>query len=95
MQSFKKKKNVGKGENAAYQHLLLFPPCFQMSPFSGMLRRELFGKALTPYHKIPILNNPKEGGFGKYYEKRRKCWLPPYVLFLQCFLTYQKEKSLF
>ena len=26
---------VGKGENAGYQHFLLFPQCFQKSSFSG------------------------------------------------------------
>ena len=27
---------VGKGENAAYQHYLLFPQCFQKASFSGL-----------------------------------------------------------
>ena len=26
---------VGKGENAGYQHFLLFPQCFQKVPFLG------------------------------------------------------------
>ena len=29
---------VGKGENASYQHFLLFPQCFQKSSLSGSLR---------------------------------------------------------
>ena len=29
---------VGKGENAGYQHFLLFPHCFQKAIFSGPLR---------------------------------------------------------
>ena len=28
---------VGKGENAAFQHFLLFPQCFQKASFSGSL----------------------------------------------------------
>ena len=28
---------VGKGENAGYQHFLLFPKCFQKSSFSRLL----------------------------------------------------------
>ena len=28
---------VGKGENAGYQHFLLFPPCFQKTPYAGLL----------------------------------------------------------
>ena len=29
---------VGKGENAGYQHFLLFPQCFQKAFFSGLLK---------------------------------------------------------
>ena len=29
---------VGKGENAGYQHFLLFPQCFQKPSFSGSLK---------------------------------------------------------
>ena len=29
---------VGKGENAGYQHFLLFPQCFQMASYSGSLK---------------------------------------------------------
>ena len=29
---------VGKGENAGYQHFLLFPLCFQKAFFSGLLK---------------------------------------------------------
>ena len=29
---------VGKGENAGYQHFLLFPQCFQKSSFPGKIR---------------------------------------------------------
>ena len=30
--------NVGKGENAGYQHFLLFPQCFLEAFFSGLLK---------------------------------------------------------
>ena len=30
--------NVEKGENAGYQHFLLFPHCFQKAYFSGSLK---------------------------------------------------------
>ena len=30
-----KVKNVGKGENASYQHFLLLPQCFQKASFPG------------------------------------------------------------
>ena len=29
---------VGMGENAGYQHFLLFPQCFQKISFSGLLK---------------------------------------------------------
>ena len=29
---------VGKGENAGYQHFLLFPPCFQKASYKGPLK---------------------------------------------------------
>ena len=29
---------VGKGENAGYQHFLLFPQCFQKLSFPGVLK---------------------------------------------------------
>ena len=32
---------VGKGENAGYQHYLLFPICFQKHTFSGLLQVEI------------------------------------------------------
>ena len=28
---------VGKGENAGYQHFLLFPQCFQITFYPGLL----------------------------------------------------------
>ena len=31
---------VGKGENAGYQHLLLFPQCFQKAYFSKVIEIE-------------------------------------------------------
>ena len=39
---------VGKGENAGYQHFLLFPQCFQKASLSGLLKVRLFGKELNP-----------------------------------------------
>ena len=35
------KNIVGKGENAGYQHFLLFPQCFQKFPFPGSLKTTL------------------------------------------------------
>ena len=32
---------VGKGENAGYQHVLLFPQCFQNVSFPGLFKEEI------------------------------------------------------
>ena len=48
---------VGKGENAGYQHFLLFPQCFQNVSFSGSLKvdivwkrdKNFYGVYTTPY----------------------------------------------
>ena len=34
----KVENTMGKGENAGYQHFLLFPQCFQEAYFSGLLK---------------------------------------------------------
>ena len=38
---------VGKGENAGYQHFLLFPQCFKRLLVQSRLQSELSGKGLT------------------------------------------------
>ena len=34
---------MGKGENADFQHFLLFPLCFQMASFLGLLKVGIVG----------------------------------------------------
>ena len=34
-------ENMGKGENAGYQHFLLFPQCFQKDSYTGSFIKEL------------------------------------------------------
>ena len=38
---------MGKGENAGYQHFLLFPQCFQKPFFPDLYKSGLCGKGLT------------------------------------------------
>ena len=38
---------VGKGENAGYQHFLLFPQCFQKTSFPRLLKVRMCGKELN------------------------------------------------
>ena len=38
---------VGKGENAGYQHFLLFLQCFQKPSVSGSLKARLFDEELS------------------------------------------------
>ena len=35
---FRRVENMGKGENAGYQHFLLFPQCFQKLSFPEVLK---------------------------------------------------------
>ena len=48
-------KIVGKGENAGYQHFLLFPQCFQKSSFPGLLKSGLCGKELTAFADSKVM----------------------------------------
>ena len=48
-----------KGENAGYQHFLLFPQCFQKASFSGLLILGLYGKRLTLYQTTTVLGLSK------------------------------------
>ena len=42
-----RKENIeGKGENAVYQHFLLFPQCFQNASFTEVLKVKSCGKGL-------------------------------------------------
>ena len=43
---------VGKGENAGYQHFLLFPQCFQRASSSGRKKSGMCGKELMNLRKI-------------------------------------------
>ena len=39
---------VGKGENAGYQHFLLFPQCFQKASFTGSLNFGIVWQRVKP-----------------------------------------------
>ena len=40
---------VGKGENAGYQHFLLFPQCFREGSFSGALEVGILLLTIKPF----------------------------------------------
>ena len=46
--------------------------------------------SFTLYHTIPTFNYLEEGGFGKHFGERRKCWLPAFSPFPSIFLTLPK-----
>ena len=46
---------VGKGENAGYQHFLLFPQCFQKACLEGRQKVSLCGNGLIALNKIQNL----------------------------------------
>ena len=43
---------VERGENAGYQHFLLFPKCFKQTFSAGSLKSDLRGKGLLVNYKI-------------------------------------------
>ena len=52
---------VGKGENAGYQHFLLFPQCFQKASFSGSLKDGIVRKRANslPNNKMKAFTDNK------------------------------------
>ena len=44
---------VGKGENAGYQHFLLFPQCFQKASLLGLLKVGTVWKRVNPFPNNP------------------------------------------
>ena len=73
---------MGKGENAGFQHFLLFPQCFLKLSLFDLLPTDLISdysqlKAIADYkfNPTPIT----EGYYGKSIKhcgKMRKCWFP-------------------
>ena len=57
---------VGKGENAGYQHFLLFPQCFQKASFSGSLKVEIMWERVKDWRR---------NIFSKACWNKRKCLL--------------------
>ena len=54
---------MGKGENAGYQHFLLFPQCFQKASFSGLLKSGYCDKELSSLSEDKTLNQSKFEAF--------------------------------
>ena len=65
---------VGKGENAGYQHFLLFPQCFQ--PLEALADNKVDVNQKRKF----LSREQKDCGSG------RKCWFPAFRLFLVMFL---------
>ena len=83
---------VGIGEIARNEQFLLFPQCFQRLVLQTRKNQGLFEKGLTKLKAFADdkFNNDFCLGQGrKHCEKRRKCWLPAFSLFLQCFQNLQ------
>ena len=43
---------LGKGENAGYQHFLLFPHCFQKASFLGLLKVGIMWKRVETKPRV-------------------------------------------
>ena len=69
-----------KGENAGYQHFLLFQKCFQKPPSLGLL---------TPYFIDTNLTHQQETAFENIVGKGEFAHNEQILLFPQCFLLNQ------
>ena len=58
---------VGKGENAGYQHFLLFPPCFQKFFFQGCYKLASCGKKLSKSPFEDFVRKGKNTGDQHYF----------------------------
>ena len=45
---------VGKGQNAGFQHFLLFPQCFQQASFSGSLKVEIVSERVKSSSSLTL-----------------------------------------
>ena len=63
------KNIVGKGENAGFQHFLLFPHCFQKASCTGSLKVRIVCKELTLFQTYLFAVQI----FCKHCGKRRNC----------------------
>ena len=61
------KNIVGKGENAGYQHFLLFPQCFQKASFSGSLKNGLRVTLNFKYYLHGKSTYIQHGNIDKYF----------------------------
>ena len=75
--------NVGKGENAGYQHFLLFPQCFDKASVpdtsKGVIVWEWI-KGLEVHYQLQVEN---------------AAIIMYFLLSLQCFLPFPKQSSIF
>ena len=89
---------MGKGENAGYQHFLLFSQCFQRDSYTGLFKScdcvvELKGVELTG---LTLYNTPQEllqRSFEKIVGKKAIADEQHILLFQQCFLPYRRQIS--
>ena len=89
---FDRAENIlGKGENASYQHFLLFPECFQKLSSLGSLK---VGIVLTLYHALQTSNTPQKT-FENILGKEDNAGNQHFLLFPQCLLPYLEQISSF
>ena len=60
---------VGKGENAGYQHFLLFPQCFEKASIPDT-SKSVTVSCLTYYYTIQSLVSPADVNFEKFLRER-------------------------
>ena len=85
---------VEKGENAGYQHFLLFPQCFQQACFPGASKGVIVWEQVNPFPNKPCFFLFSPGLHYKSFEntvgKGEIARNEPFLLFPQCFLSVSR-----
>ena len=86
------KSIMGKGENAGYQHFLLFQQCFQKASYIGSLKVRIEWKRVKFYTTQSwLLTTLKKEPFESFVRKEENAGNQHFLLFSQCFLLYQEQ----
>ena len=58
---------VGKGENAGYQHFLLFPQCFQKDPFLEVFKVRIAGQGVKGQRSVNCKSDSESKNFSNQF----------------------------
>ena len=88
---------MGKGRNADIQHFIFYQQFLQKGFLPGSLKYGaiMLRGYLTPFHAILTFNDLKKEAFEKIVGKGENADNQHFLLFPQCFLSFQIQISFF